>query len=398
MAERYIPDFAIRLDGEPMSAAQRGSVVSLSHTAGLNLASRVDLSLANEGLRWLDEPSLGLDTRLGLSLGYASEGLADVFEGLIVGQTPSFPSGGLPTLGISAQDRMTRLQGGSKSRAFGIPISGTTTIPLPDLAVASIVAAENLLLPGFDPVGAAISVLLTGAEAVASMDPEGIKGLQWIVRKQQAESDMVFLGRLAAENGWEMMIDHSGPLAGHQLRFFSPLGKLTPDLTLKYGESLVEFTPRLSNVGLISSVTTIIWISAIKMKFSVTVGWDWDRACLSIKIMPALTIISVDEGEVIDEPVTPESAPRKILSTLIPKLNQRLTGTGSTLGNLDLKPGGVLKLEGLGKEFSGYYRVTSVTHSLDGGGFKTKFEVRKEIWFAGIPLPEQGSVPISLSL
>ena len=54
----------------------------------------------------------------------------------------------------------------------------------------------------------------------------------------------------------------------------------------------------------------------------------------------------------------------------------------------------MLRIEGVGEQFGGLYRVTSVTHTLDGGGFRTSFEVRKEIWFGSIPLPDQGAVPV----
>jgi len=57
----------------------------------------------------------------------------------------------------------------------------------------------------------------------------------------------------------------------------------------------------------------------------------------------------------------------------------------------------VLQLEGLGQQFGGLYRVTSATHTIDGSGYRTSFEARKEIWFGSIPLPEQGALPIKVS-
>ncbi len=53
-----------------------------------------------------------------------------------------------------------------------------------------------------------------------------------------------------------------------------------------------------------------------------------------------------------------------------------------------------MQLEGVGEQFGGLYRVTSATHTIDGGGYRTSFEVRKEIWFGSIPLLEQGAVPV----
>jgi hypothetical protein len=32
--------------------------------------------------------------------------------------------------------------------------------------------------------------------------------------------------------------------------------------------------------------------------------------------------------------------------------------------------------------------VTSATHTVDGGGFRTAFDVRKEVWFDSVPVPK----------
>ena len=65
-----------------------------------------------------------------------------------------------------------------------------------------------------------------------------------------------------------------------------------------------------------------------------------------------------------------------------------MTGTGSSLGDTRLTPGVVVNLENLGAQFGGLYRITSVTNTIDGNGFKTSFEARKEVWFGSIPVPK----------
>ncbi len=47
----------------------------------------------------------------------------------------------------------------------------------------------------------------------------------------------------------------------------------------------------------------------------------------------------------------------------------------------------MVNLEGLGAQFGGLYRITSATHTIDGGGYKTSFQARKEVWFGSIPAP-----------
>lgn len=393
---RYIPDFRVRIQDAAVPAALRASISSVRYQTGLEGADRVELALVNENLRWLDHPLLALDKELTLSIGYAPDSLEKVFVGHIVAHSATFPSSGSPTLTVVAQDRMERLQQGTKVRWFAIPVPTIGNFPLPDLATAGIVSAENGLIPIFDPVGAALSVLLGGVEAAAAVADPG--SAQKIIRKQSDESDFDFLTKLARENGWDMFVEHRGALGGYQLRFQSPLDHLSPDVTLKYGQSLIEFTPRISKVGQIYSVTAYIWVAPIKTVFTVNVGWDWDRMALTLDIRPAL--IPLGQGPstfLIEEPVTPVSAPRRIIGELIPRLNKRLTGSGSTVGDPRIRAGAVLRLEGLGVEFGGLYRVTSATHSIDSGGYRTNFELRKEIWFGSIPAPEQGASPVRVT-
>jgi hypothetical protein len=155
-------------------------------------------------------------------------------------------------------------------------------------------------------------------------------------------------------------------------------------------------------------VTAFLRVSAIKTVIQVTVGYDWDRGSLDISIqpavlgeMPAATEASDedagkpdDRSLIIEENLSLVSAPRHILSELIPSLNGRVTGSGSVVGDHALIAGRVVQLEGLGREFGGRYRITSATHTVDSSGYRTTFEGRKEIWFGSIPALDQGAVAL----
>jgi len=390
---RHAPEVSLRLAGDAAPAELRASLTSARLETSFGAADRVELSLVNEQLRWLDHPLLKLDTELVLALGYAPDPLEQLFVGEVVGQQASFPSSGVPMLMVSAQDRRVRMQEGKKKRTFGIP-TGTTTAPIPDLDISAFVAGENLLVPEFDPVGAALSMILGGATALAGFESGA---LQETVRHQSRETDFDFLGRLCAENGWDMFVDHSDPLGGHKLRFFSPLSHLSPDLELAWGRSLLDFTPKITKVGQVASVTAYVWIGRIKQAFAITVGFDWDRLQLTLDVGSASMPASAHgQDVVIERPLNPVTAPREIIGRLLPKLNSRLTGAGTCVGDPRIRPGAVIKMEGLGVQFSGFYRVTSAVHTLDGSGYRTGFQVRKEIWFGSIPLADQAAVPIRL--
>ena len=394
---RFIPDFRLEISGAPAPAELRASVASVTLVSGLEGADRVEITLVNDGLRWLDNPLFALDTYVKLTLGYADTGLEQVFVGQIVGFGAAFPSGAGPTVTITAQDARYKLAQGNKVRWFGIPIPSVGNFPLPDVATAPIVTLENFLLPIIDPVGAVLSVILGGAEAVSAIADPG--SAQKFIRKQADESDYDFLTKIAKENGWEMVIDHSGPLGGHLLHFFSPLDKLQADVDLTYGANLMEFTPRITNVGQIFAVSGYVWVSPIKTVFNITLGFDWDRMALTLAIYPGGVAFgpSAPSAALIDDPLTLATAPRKLVSELIPKLNKRTTATGAALGDPTIRAGNVLRLRGVGAQFGGLWRVTEATHTLDSSGYRTHFELRKDIWFGAIPPAAQGAIPVRMT-
>jgi uncharacterized protein len=390
---RYAPEFTVLLDGEPLPTAMRAAISSLSYQDGMEGADRVEVTLANPSLRWLDHPLLSVDRGFKLKIGYAPDPLEEVFVGEITGIEPTFPANGMPTIKIVAQDFLHRLTQGTKDRAFRISIPSVGNFPLPDAAVAAIVSGTNALIPGLDPVGGALSVILT--LVTLHFFPQSA---QLAVRKQESQSDFEFLTDIAKANGWSMFIDHTAEPRGYVLRFQFLIQDYSPDLALRWGQSLTEFTPRITTVGDIAGVTARVWVDSIKTEFMIAVSWDYDRAALNLQMFPSFIgdpdkILGPEgEGKTISlKPTGLASAPQNILKELLPRLNNRLTGSGSTVGDPRIKASKVIQLDGLGEQFSGLYRVTQATHTIDGSGYKTSFQARKEVWFGSLRTPKGAS-------
>jgi len=393
---RLAPEARILADGQPLPAALRASVSRIAVTLGLEGADRLELTVSDEAVRWLDHPQIALDRELRLELGYAPDPLTQVFVGDVVGLTPSFPSEGSPRLTIVAQDRRVRLQRGTKTRWFAVAIPCVGAYPIPDPLIAGGVAAEHQLTLASDPVSLTIAAALGGVEyGIAAGLGEGDYEL---IRKQRKESDLDFLTTIARENGWLMTVDHAGARGGNILRFTSFFAHAVPDVIFRYGESLMDFSPRLTKVGEVLRVTARFWIPQIKVEMTVTAGWDWDRQALEVSAssgtgLPGGTGGGSTAGSdtsvstmLLGEEVSAKTASRAMLAKLIDKLNQRLTGSASVVGDTRLRPGGVVQIDGVGQLFGGLYRLTSVSHTHDSGGFRTSFEVRKEVWFDGAHL------------
>ena len=385
---QFGPMFTIQINGSSLPPALRGAITSVAWTAGMEGSDSVDVTFANQNLQWLDEPLLAVDNGFSLSIGYAPDPLEEVFVGEITGVEPSFPNSGMPTIRVTVHDFLQRLTHGKVDRAFAITLPTIGILPLPDPVVASLVSATNLLLPFPDPIGAALSTLMSLVSYILAPQEA-----QHSVRVQSGQSDFDFLTRIAKDNGWEMYIDHTLEPKGYVLRFQFLMQDYAPSVTLTWGQSLLDFTPRLTTVGDIFGVSARIWISTLQLEFVVVVSWDYDRAAFNLMIYPGLgdvaTILGGKASKTISvKPTGFPTAFRDILTEFLPRLNNRLTGSGSTIGNPDIKPGKVINLVGLGSQFSGLYRITSATHTFDGGGYKTNFKIRKEVWFGGIPVPK----------
>ena len=162
----------------------------------------------------------------------------------------------------------------------------------------------------------------------------------------------------------------------------------TPRLTLRWGESLLDFSPRVSTIGSVAATAMKFTLREIPLSFLVNVFWDFDRETLGIRVVPGeaaglLKMIVGPTDTMINQPI---GSPADITNSALviahelrTKINNRLTASGSAIGDPRIRAGAVIRFDGLGPDFSGDYRVASATHSIDAGGYRTTFQVRKEI-------------------
>src|ERR1700675_2937533 len=175
---QFVPAYALTINGIPIPNLLKSSISGITFESGMDAANRVEISVANPALEWLQNHINGLgflpvptgllapplpgaalapaglldmNNTLALSLSYAGQPLVPMFEGGVTGLEANMPAGGMPTLNITALDRLNRLAQGSYGRGFG---------PLPDALIAAILSAENLIDPSIDPTLAAHSPVI----------------------------------------------------------------------------------------------------------------------------------------------------------------------------------------------------------------------------------------------
>jgi len=387
----YAPDFRVLVNGQELPAAVRATVSSVRYEDGLDAADRVEINLANPDLRWLQrhikgfgfspptgidvgpvrmaeaapEGTFDIDNQLRLLIGYAPDPLDEVFKGDVTGVQVTFPNGGMPTLTMVAHDYLQRLSRGSVARGFG---------PLQDALVAAILGAENLLIPLIDPALVAAGAALTAINVIfnGTGTKQGAPG--------SGQTDLQLLQQIAAKYDANYWVD------GDVIYLSRFLKELEPRLTLTWGQSLLDFSPKVSTVGQVAAVAMKFTLRVIPLDFLVTVFWDFDRESVGISVVPGAAGSGALSGPaltIIDQPIASPAdivgSALVIYSKLRDKLNARLTGSGSAIGDPRIRAGAMIRLDGLGPDFSGNYRVSNATHSIDDGGYKTTFQVFKEI-------------------
>ena len=386
---KYVPDFRIEINDRELPAALRASMASVRHQEGTNAADRVEIGLANTDLRWLQKHIRGLgfrpfmtgikigplpaasaapegifdiDNKLTLAMGYAPDSLEEMFIGEMTGVEATFPNSGMPTMTLVAHDYLHRLSQGSYARGFG---------PLPEFLIISILSVENRLIPLIEPAVRDASLALTAANVI----------FNGTGKKQKGQSHLELLTKLAATFDAEFSVE------GDFLYLSRFMKEYTARLTLTWGENLLDFSPKMTSVGQAAGVAMKFTLREIPLDFLVTVFWDFDRESLGISVLPGVAAPAAKSGgsvfTIINRPVgSPADIANSalaILHELRTKLNNRLTGSGSAVGDPRIRAGAVIRLEGLGPDFSGDYRVSSATHTIDTNGYRTTFEVRKEL-------------------
>ena len=406
---RYVPDYKIQINGENIPNELRSSISSVTYqdggedSSGKQAASRVEIEIANTNLRWLKKHIRGLgfrpfpsgvqaglggaqivkattsssvthipegifdlESQLSLAMGYATDYIEDVFTGEITGLDVNFPNSGMSTMTLVAHDYLHRLSRGSYSRGFG---------PVADFLIAAILSAENLLAPIIDPS-------IVGASAALSIVNHVFNGSG---RKQKAQSDLELMQEIADIYDADFWVDGNVFYLSRFLKDYSP------SLSLTWGKSLLSFSPKVTTIGQVAGISVNFTLREIPLSFVVTVSWDVDRESLVTTIIPDVCGTAVSATKTLADPILslinrPISSPVDITNSALfiarelrRKLNNRLTGTGTAIGDPRIRAGVIIRLQDLGPDFSGDYRVVSANHVIDSSGYLTQFSVRKEI-------------------
>lgn len=343
-----VPAFEILVNGSTLPVAAAAHVVHVSVEGDTELPDMFSLEIvASDDLQdefaWVDDEGLfAVGDSVEVKLGYADQ-LTSLFKGEITGLEPSFGADRLPALVVRGYDRRHRLARGRRTRSF---------VKKKDSDIAAQIAREAGLTPNTTDSGVTHDYVL-----------------------QADRTDFEFLLERASRINYEVVVED-------KTLYFQPVANGAGEkLTLKADEDLSEFNPRLSSAGQVSDIAVRGWDPKNKKEIvgksqasdvASTMGGKQAGAALSKKAFGAAT------GLLSRTPVAAQAeADQMAVARLNSASLEFITGEAACAGRPELRPGRVVKIDGVGKRFGGMYYVTAATHVFTSDGYSTRFSFRR---------------------
>jgi len=338
----YAPAFDVRVSGLTLGADVTRAVIDLEYDNNLDTADMFRLTLNNADLKLTDSALFDVGKRVELYLGYRDD-LHPMMLGEITAVNPTFPQNGAPTLAITGYNRSHRLRHNTPERF--------TFKYVNDSIIAAAIAAENLLIPIVDPA------------------PTGVRE-----SVQQTGSDWAFLKELALRNFFEVFVRWDRLY----FRFPRPQTEMT---VLEWGRNLSSFSPRLSTAGqfgiqVLRGYDYKLAQDIVAVLPAVSLGGDLDDIVEKLGDSIVQQLVSfgryVVRGAKIESYADAFAVAKSLLLQLLEGLYE---GGGTCIGMPQLRAGDYVEIQGVGRKFSGRYKLSKVTHSIGASGYMTRFEV-----------------------
>lgn len=328
-------------------------LVDVTVESSLHLPDVATVVLHDARLRWVDDRRLDPGTALKISAkgsgqnggngqgGDGGGGGPPIFDGEIVELEPEFDPAA-QRLTLRAFDRMHRLTRGARVRSF---------VNVSDADVVRKLARE--------------ANLEAATDGASQVHPYVF---------QNNESNLAFLRARAAQIGCLLYAE------GTKLHFEPPTAGADA-VELRWGETLLEFRPRLTTAAQVTASTVRGWDPAARRAIVGQVsrgngrpavgesrsGEEFARSAFHVDA-PVLTV---------DRPIRTQAAADRLAQAVADRHASRyIEAEGTALGNSRIVAGSSVRLANVGTRFNGTYFVTSARHVYTGdAGYTTHFSV-----------------------
>jgi phage protein D len=353
---KYAPEFEIMINDE-VNSIVRHSTVSVQVNEEIGKTTDFTLILADyfdsskQAFVWLDSPLFSPGQKITIKMGYANN-LEKIVEGKIKTVSTSGFSGEIPKLTIQG------FHIGHNN--FTEESSGDEPIKLEQKDTYSKIAEKLADKSGLKKV-------IDPTEAYSPV----------IAKKPIVYSE--FLKDAAKRVGFEFFI------ARDTLYFFNPRKERGdgPNLKFEWGNNLIQFNPIINTANLVTKVEVRGHQSHSKTGIIGVAGPGSEDIVEEGKMTAsqlAAEIYGEKKLDIKDRVVASKKEADDMAKAELNAVGDNLiTASGSIIGTSNLVPGLYLILDRIGQRFSGKYFVTKVTQTIDGNGYMTTFNVRRNV-------------------
>ncbi|HMK56400.1 MAG TPA: hypothetical protein VK448_07175 [Dissulfurispiraceae bacterium] len=350
-ANFYAPRFEVEINNSRLAANISKAIMEVTidekmdEGASFRFTVNDEFDMAKQQFRWLDNPLFDLGNVVSIRIGYGGD-LQEIALGTISGLEPSFFSGELPTIVVSGHDMSyDYLKRSTPERTF-------TDQAYSD--IARTIASEAQLQSAVDDT--------------PKFEP--------FIRKNNNDTYYSFLESLAGKAGFTFSIDR------RTMNFCKPKDDRKEIITLSLGKDIISFSPRMNTTEIVTEVevrghnprdpnTPIVGSARAGGE---RVQEPGKRTASQVASDRSGDIKRVITGVIVDSIAHANAVAEA-------ELNRRsdtfIEGDVASIGIPEIRPAVTVKLDKLGRKFSGKYYVTETSHSIGNNGYQMRFKVKR---------------------
>ncbi|MFC1871827.1 VgrG-related protein [Chloroflexota bacterium] len=342
-AQELISQMYLKIGGANVAEEIYNSLISLEVDDSLLLPDMFSIHLRDPQFKWADSDTFSLGKAVEISVKEGSSSTTTkILTGEITAIEPEFGQDAGPTVVIRGYDQSHRLHRSKKTKTYTQVTDGDIV-----KAVARDCGLKNKL----------------------DSTPEVHEYVC-----QDNQTDMEFLQERARRIGFRLYVEDG------TLHFRSAPDSEPQVPVLEWGKNLRDFQARLTTAQQVTEVTVRGWDPKTKKEIigKATTPQDTPQVGeADAGGKASKKAFNMESKEVItDRPVsTPAEADALAQSKCNEMGNAFIQAEGTCLGNPTVHAGAIVELKGIGKRFSGRYRITHALHRYDDSNYRTEFTV-----------------------
>ncbi|MDF5711990.1 MAG: VgrG-related protein [Nostoc sp. S4] len=190
---------------------------------------------------------------------------------------------------------------------------------------------------------------------------------------QENQTNMEFLQERAARIGFDLFITDD------KINFCKPESQTS--LVLKWLVDISKFSTRVTSAEQVTSVEVRGWDYIQKRLITSTASKEKQMTQTGNKLgsstSKAFRNLQTPKMIVVDKPVANKKQADKMAQALCDELGGEFVyADAKAVGNPEIRPRGVIRLDGMGDRYNGQYYVTETRHFYNGRVYETEFGVR----------------------